>query len=119
MRLIYFLLIGISFIFVGCEVKDETEEPSLPSFPSEPTEPEFLVSVIVRDAATQQSIAGASIYINGGFSGKTDQDGWLFGLVFKEGTHKIKVVAVGYEVLEDSFRLVEDTTLTARLMRKE
>lgn len=63
------------------------------------------VVITVRDACTRKIIPGATVYINGKYSGKTDSEGILRLGSMKEGTYSLKITKDGYQSTdEDSIR---------------
>lgn len=54
------------------------------------------VILTVKDACTRNTVAGAYVYINGKFAGKSDSDGRARLGSMKAGTYSLKVVKDGY-----------------------
>lgn len=55
------------------------------------------VIMTIKDACTRNTVAGAYIYINDKFSGKSDSDGRVRLGSMKAGTYSLKVVKDGYK----------------------
>lgn len=59
------------------------------------------VVMTVKDACTRKTVAGAYIYINDRFAGKSDSEGKLRLGSMKTGTYSLKVVCDGYKPTDE------------------
>ncbi len=73
------------------------------------------------DSSTGSSLAGASIYINGKFYGRTDEEGWWSKKDFSPGDHLLEVDCSRYARWVERVRTNprEEVTITARIIPKE
>ena len=76
--------------------------------------------IAVTDAGTNNSLAGASVYIDGKYAGETsaaDGTGVLITWVLQEGSHTVRVTAPGYQPFSKKVQFPDESVVRIGLTR--
>lgn len=78
----------------------------------------YTVSGYIRDAKTQESLIGLSVYDTAHSKGTTSNSYGFYSITLSKGKVNLRYSYIGYETLTSSFELTKDTTLQILLMPK-